>query len=60
MKDPKSLREQAKKLMIEADRIEAEQVKKIGMLAIKFLDSKEGFDLEKFKTEVAKIRGYEL
>ncbi|HQG79282.1 MAG TPA: hypothetical protein PK564_02995 [bacterium] len=57
MKDPKSLREQAKKLMIEADRIEAEQVKKIGMLAIKFLDSKDGFDLEKFKDEVTKIRG---
>lgn len=54
MKDPKSLRDQAKKLMAEAEQIEAEQVKKIGALAIKYLDGKEGLDLEKFKSEVAK------
>ncbi len=57
MKNPKSLREQAKKLIEEAEKIEAEQVKKIGALAIKLLDSKEGFDLEKFKFDVAEIRG---
>jgi hypothetical protein len=57
MKDPKVLRAQAEKLIAEAEQIETEQLKKIGALAIKYLESKDGFDLEKFKGEVAKIRG---
>lgn len=54
-KDPKKLREQAKKLLAEAEKIENERFIKIGKLVLKYAETDfENFDVSKFKEEVAK------
>ncbi|MEW6741018.1 MAG: hypothetical protein AB1325_14095 [Nitrospirota bacterium] len=54
-KDPKKLREQAKKLLAEAEKIENERLIKIGKLVFKYAATDfADFDLSKFKEEVVK------
>jgi hypothetical protein len=55
MKNPKALRAQAKKLIEEADRLEAEQLQKIGKLTLKHLES-QAFDLENLRAEIKQIQ----
>jgi hypothetical protein len=57
--DPLTLRQQAKKLLEEAERIEKEKYARVGKLVItKYVERNfEGFDLEKFKVEVLKEVG---
>ncbi len=55
-KDPKKLREQAKKLLAKADKIENSRAIKIGKLVLKYQEAGFGdFDLEAFKDHIAKI-----
>lgn len=55
-KDPKKLREQAKKLLAEAEKIENEKFIKIGKLFLKYAEADfANFNLETFKEEVKKI-----
>lgn len=54
-KDPKALRDQAKRLMEKADKMENDIAASVGRLVIQLHDSNfRGFDLEKFKLAVAK------
>ncbi len=55
-KDPKKLREQAKKLLAEADKIESGRAIKIGKLVLKYQESGfESFDLRTFRDELSRI-----
>jgi len=55
-KDPKKLREQAKKLLAEAEKIENERFVKIGKLVMKYHEAGfEDFDIEKFKNEITEV-----
>ncbi len=53
MRNPKKLREQAKKLIELAEKIENERAIKIGKLVLKYAENDfADFNLEKFKKEV--------
>ncbi len=55
-KDPKKLREEAKKLLAEAEQIEQSMALKIGKLVLKYAeDSFKDFSLETFKTQIEKF-----
>lgn len=55
-KTPQELREQAKRLLEQAEKIENERATKIGNLVIKYeANGFEGFDPETFKKEIANI-----
>lgn len=60
-KDPKTLREQAKKLMAEAEKIENDRLIKIGKLTLQYFatgaSDMSSADIAKFKTEIKKING---
>jgi len=53
MKDPKKLREQAKKLIEQAEKIENERAVRLGKMVLKYAENNfENFEIEKFKKEV--------
>lgn len=55
-KTPQELREQARQLLEQAQKIEDERATKIGNLVIKYeANGFEGFDPETFKKEIANI-----
>lgn len=55
-KTPQELREQAKKLLEQAEEIENERAIRIGNLVIKYeANGFEGFTLETFRNEITKI-----
>jgi hypothetical protein len=52
-RDPQKLREQAKKLLTQADKIENERAVRIGKLVLKYAENNfADFELEKLKKEV--------
>ncbi|MEW6116367.1 MAG: hypothetical protein AB1553_05640 [Nitrospirota bacterium] len=56
-KDPKKLREQAKKLLAEADKIEQAKYVEIGKAVLKFLEQEAPGSLDDLKAVIEKING---
>jgi len=53
-KDPRALREQAKKLIDQAERIENEKAIRAGKVVLRYVETDfAGFELEKFRKEVS-------